>query len=481
MFYSFFDWLTIAFLNVIGIVAAVHALMTKQDPRSALGWIAVCLFIPGFGVLLYLIFGINRIKATASTWQMERRFHKTKQAGEADSTDHIPAVTHRPNVHNFERMKHMGDRICEVDLLDGCHVEPLYTGSEAYPAMLKAIRNAKKTIFMSTYIFGAKGIGAEFVEALGDAVKRGVEVRVLIDGVGNVYSWPTAHFKLKRSGVPCALFLPLLRTFSQTLHLNLRNHRKLLLVDSEMAFTGGMNIHPENYDSAGHPPSILDIHFKVAGPVVAQLHDCFARSWFFSTKEILEPFYDFDFKPKGEMLCRGVDDGPNRAFPRYSLLVRSALSSAENSVRIMTPYLILDETMRTALTGAALRGIKIEILMPSNNNLSFVKSASEWLYPTLLKCDIQLYYRTGNFAHTKLLIMDDQYVLLGSSNLDNRSMHLNFEFDLEVFSEQLAQQMIEHFEEVKEHAQRLDAEWLQSRRFTTKLRNAFFNLFSPYM
>ena len=482
MLFHFLDYLTLILINIFNLIAAIHVMLTRKEPTSSLCWIAVCFALPGVGLVLYLVFGVNRIQGVAHQWHSERRFNKTHQEVlEASSEQELPEqIPSLPDFPNFTRMKHLGDRISEEKLLMGCHVTPLFNGTEAYPKMIQAMDQAKTSIYLSTYLFGSHGIGEEIIQALYRAHQRGVEVRVLIDGVGAMYSWPTAYRKLRKLKVPVALFLPPFKSWYHTLHLNLRSHRKLLIIDGERAFTGGMNIHEHNYSKEGEP-EILDIHFEVRGPVIGQLQDSFARTWYFSTGELMHQVFYFDGDSQGEMMCRGVLDGPSQSLPKISLLIRGALCSAKQSIKIMTPYLILDQSMRTFFTTAALRGIKVEIIMPQANNLGFVQWASESLFPTLLKCDIQLFYRAGHFAHTKLLILDDQYVLLGSANIDNRSMYLNFEYCLEVYSKDFASQLMVHFEEVKSRARKITGAYLYSRSFIIKLRNAFFNLFSPYM
>lgn len=479
MLFHLFDILTIAVLNVFNTMASVHALITKKEPRSALCWIAVCFALPGIGLLLYLVFGVNRIRTVAKQWQMEKRFYKKHD--DVLSLENKEGATVKPPIADFERMKHIGDRVCDFDLLEGCHVTPLFNGTQAYPKMIEAIDNAQETVYLSSYIFSSRKIGKSIIEALDWANQRGLEVCVLIDGIGALYSWPTAYRALKKRGVPVALFLPPFKSWYHTLHMNLRNHRKLLVVDGKIGFTGGMNIHPDDYSDNSECPKILDVHYQVEGAVVGQLQDTFVRAWYFATGELKRQIFYFDADPKGSMLCRAVVGGPNYKLPKFSLLVRNALSSAEHSVKIITPYLILDQSMRTFFTTAALRGINVEVILPQNNNLSLVKYASESLYTTLLNCDVKLYYRKGNFAHTKLLIMDDSYVLFGSSNIDNRSMYLNFELDLEVYSEQLAGQLLAHFDQVKAQSERITVDQQEGVSILIKIRNAFFNLFSPYM
>ena len=147
----------------------------------------------------------------------------------------------------------------------------------------------------------------------------------------------------------------------------------------------------------------------------------------------------------------------------------------------MTPYFIIDSALGSALTQASLRGVAVELILPESNNLSFVKGATEALLPTLLNFGIKVYYRQGHFAHTKLFIVDDVYVFLGSSNMDTRSFYLNFEFNLEVYNKALSNQLIAHFEQIKKLSTEITCEWLQKQKFIIKLRNSICKLFSPYL
>src|SRR5690606_28904610 len=194
-------------------------------------------------------------------------------------------------------------------LVDGTRVGPLRNGEEAYPAMRAAIRGAEHSVRLSTYIFGTRGVGGEFIDALADARKRGVDVRVLLDGIGELYSWPRAGLELRRRGIRAARFLPP-RLIPPALRINLRNHRKILVVDHAVAFTGGMNIDVRHLvaDPARKRP-VVDLHFRLAGPAVAHLEAVFASDWRFATGESLP--VGPPGVPCGEAGCRVVPDGPD--------------------------------------------------------------------------------------------------------------------------------------------------------------------------
>ena len=481
MLWIMLDWVLLLVMHIAGFIGAIHALMTKKDSRSALGWTAVCLGIPGIGIILYLLFGLNRIATVAREWESRGLW----DIGNTDTIQCAPgdscALHGDFDQRAFNMIATTGDRICARPIMKGCHLDVLYDGTQAYPEMLRAIGEAKHSIFMASYIFGARGVGAEFIDALAEATQRGVDVRVIIDGVGGLYSWPTAAFKLRRKGVCVSYFLPLLRNLYYTLHMNLRNHRKVLVVDGKLGFTGGLNIHEHNMGHNGKEAMIHDMHFKVQGPIVGMLQDVFLKSWYFATKEPIQKVVYYDNQPKGDMLCRGIPAGPHQQYALLQGMLCAALSAAQHHVRIMTPYFVLGSTLRSAIVTAALRGVNVEVILPDKNNLSFVKGAMESMLPSLLTRGVKVYYRQGNFAHTKLFLVDDYCAFVGSSNLDMRSLHLNFEFNLEVYSKPLLKELNDHFEQVKADAKRITKGWLDSQSFWARFRNSLFRLFAPYL
>lgn len=459
--------LLVLLFYILGVVGAVHALLKAREPRSALIWMAICLFIPFFGVLAYAVFGVNRVKKVSQNWH-SRGF---SQIGRNEDEEHRLLSMNLPKA--YKTWVESGDRLMKSPIREGCNVTPLFDGTEAYPAMLKAIDEAQDSVFLVTYIFSSNGFGAEFIEALHKAVERKVEVKVLIDGLGALYTWPSTYRRLKKLHVPVRLFLSPLHSFRGFMFMNLRNHAKILTIDGKVGFTGGMNILDK---------PIHDLHFKCEGPIVGSLQDTFLNLWHFSEREHERPrvlFYDD--ASKGTALVRGIDNGAYQDFPHILLRLITAINEAKTHVRIMTPYFVIGNVLGAPLIAARMRGVQIEIIMPEENNLSFVKGATEAGLSLLLKYGIKFYYRQGEFAHSKVAMIDDIYVFLGSSNLDTRSFLLNFEFNLEVYDQSLAKELITHFTDVKATSRQITNNWLQNRNFIIKLRNAFCKLFSPYL
>ena len=472
----------ITLLYLAAFATVIHILLVKRDSRAALGWIVACLGFPGIGTIFYLLFGINRIKMRAENLHAENTWDSDLQQQTA-SLDKIFSEKQHLDQETLRHLMNISENIiaksdAKRPLQTDCNVEPLYNGEEAYPRMLNAIENAKQNIFLLTYIFETNITGKEFIHALSKARDRGVDVKVLLDGVGCLYSFPSAVRLLKKKGVRVEKFLP--PSFSKGgLHLNLRNHRKILTIDGVVAFTGGMNLGDRHLQNTKRP--VGDVHFAVKGPIVGQIQDIFLSDWFFVTKERPEKTIPFDPSPKGEMICRAITSGPNEDLEKLRLIYTGALSCAKKKIRIMTPYFLPDTAMISALNNTVLRGADVEIFLPQKNNLPYVKWASQAILWELLNYDVKIYYQQGPFVHSKLLLIDDFYAMVGSANLDPRSLRLNFELNLEVYDRSFTEKLNQHFEEVKKNSKRVTLEDIDKRHVLAKLRDGAAKIFSPYL
>jgi cardiolipin synthase len=374
-------------------------------------------------------------------------------------------------------------RVVNRPLTPGNHVQPLVNGDEAFPAMRAAIESAKHTISMVSYIFDNDASGKQFADALGRAVKRGVAVRVLIDAAGTRYSWPPITYKLKHAQVPFAKFLPAsLLTPWRVATINLRNHRKILVVDGQTAFTGGMNIRHGNVlaDQPGSP--VRDLHFRVEGPVVTQLQDAFANDWAFTTGEILDGKIWFPkLQESGSVIARVITDGPDADYDKLRWTLLAALGEAQTSVQILTPYFLPDPALITALNLAALRGVRVDIVLPAKNNLPFVHWASRAMWWQVLERGCRIWLTPPPFDHSKLMIVDGHWVLSGSANWDARSLRLNFELNVECYGREFAHEMTAVLGEKLHGAREVTLAEVDGRTLPAKLRDAAARLFSPFL
>jgi cardiolipin synthase len=371
--------------------------------------------------------------------------------------------------------------VVQKPLLAGNHLEPLINGDQAFPAMLQAIQQARHTVSFVTYIFDRDEIGLAFARALGEAKRRGVEVRVLIDAAGTRYSWPPILHALRREGVTYARFLPMFGLW-RILSLNLRTHRKILVADGNLGFTGGINIRVGNCLERRPSRPVQDVHFRIQGPLVSQLQEVFADDWLFTTGEALRGEAWFPKLEKvGPVLARSVVDGPDEDFEKLRWTILGALSIARYSVRIVTPYFLPDPAIVSALNLAAMRGVVVDIVLPSRSNLPFVQWASRAMWWQVLEHGCRLWLTPPPFDHSKLMIVDGAWVLLGSANWDARSLRLNFEYNLECYDSQLAERLDLLVEQKRKNARQMTLAEVDNRPLPGRLRDGVARLLTPYL
>ena len=463
------------------LTSACHALLNKRDPRSQLGWVVLCIMLPIVGALAYWLFGVNRIRTRALRWKQRGRFR-----GMTDAHTHEHAIAslgedHPGRAEEMRQLLQISQRVTQRPLVGGNRVAPLYNGDLAYPAMLEAIEAATRYINLCTYIFNVDKVGERFVEALGRASERGVEVRVLIDAIGEKYGRPRLSKAMRRfPKAQVAVFLPLTLSW-KSIRINLRNHRKVLVVDGAVGFTGGMNIaHRHMVLDGDNPHPTADIQFRVDGPILNSLNETFLDDWFFATGEAVGGTPEA-IEPVGRALCRGIKDGPNEDFERLQWILVGAMSCARESIRIVTPYFIPSRELLASMNAAVLRGVEVELILPAMSNLPYVDWACRAMLWEVLQYGTAIYWQPAPFDHTKLLLVDGFYVNLGSANLDPRSLRLNFELNLEVFDPDLAAELGRHMDVLKARSKRVTLEVLDRRSFPAKLRDATAKMFSPYL
>jgi len=479
---AFEAWqLMVAGLTVLlSVLASGHAVLYKRDSRSAIAWVGFVWMVPLIGAVLYFTFAVNRVRRRATSLRARLARYRAQGTqpvcGPEEILSHLPGQT-----GHLQMLARLVGGVVDQPLLAGNRIAPLFNGDEAFPAMIEAINQAKKTLSLVTYIFDRDEAGLEFAQALGNAVRRGVEVRVMIDAAGTRYSFPSILGTLRKEGVPYARFMPLF-TLGRLLDMNLRTHRKILIADGSLGFTGGMNIRIGNCLKR-HPRSpVQDIHFRVEGPVLTQMQEAFADDWSFTNGETLRGEGWFPTPgPAGPALARGVCDGPDEDFEKLRWTLLGALSIARDSVRIVTPYFLPDTAVVSALNLAAMRGVQVDILLPSKTNLPLVQWASQAMWWQVLKHGCRIWLTPPPFDHSKLMLVDGSWLLLGSANWDARSLRLNFEFNLECYDAELARRMEHWIEERRSRSRPLTLKEIDARRLPIRLRDGIARLFTPYL
>ncbi|MCE9669030.1 cardiolipin synthase [Myxococcus stipitatus] len=463
---------------LVSVLASAHAVLHKRDVRAAVGWVGLTWLVPVLGAVLYLVLGINRIRRRALSLAPLRehgQFPPTK--GREALPASAPPLA-QPRAAHLAPLARLGDAVMHRPLLAGNRVTVLESRTDAYPAMLEAIAGARTSLSLCSYIFDNDLAGRHFATALGEAARRGVEVRVLVDAVGARYTWPTILGRLKREGVTAARFLPSLMPYRLPF-MNLRNHRKVLVVDGKVGFTGGMNIREHFWPGER---AARDLHFRLEGPVVGQLQETFAEDWVFTTRERLTGATWFpEIPPAGTVLARGIPDGPDEDFETLRTVLLGALATARESVRIITPYFLPDTALITALNVAALRGVRVDVVLPEKGNLPVVQWASTAQLWQVLGPGCRVFLTAPPFDHTKLMVVDGEWGLIGSANWDPRSLRLNFELNVECYDAALARRLDAVVEERLLRSRPITRAQVDARPLPIRLRDGLARLLSPYL
>jgi cardiolipin synthase A/B len=469
-------------LALISLAAAtatgLHVLLKKRDARSSAYWLVIVMFVPLLGSLFYLLFGINSIRRQGRKLRKAPPGIVSVEAGVFSPlpSDLDPSMS-ETDCHLAQTL----DRISRFHFTIGNSVRVLHNGDEALTTMVAAIEGAKTSVTLASYIFESTGIGAEFVGVLERAVQRGVVVKVMVDDAGTRYGWPPVTRELRRVGVTVRRFMPN-RFIKRLVTLNLRNHRKVMVVDGVLGFTGGMNIREGNMLSRDPDHPVQDLHFEIRGPVVQQLQDVFAEDWEFCCGEVLEgeTFYPEPVE-EGRTSALGLPDGPDADLEVMPTALFAALNAARQSVRIVTPYFLPGPTLMGALNLCALRGVEVTIITPAKNNIPLVSWAAWTLYPELMDRGCRIFESPPPFDHSKVFVVDEVWSFVGSTNWDPRSLRLNFEFNVVCYDVELGARLTQEVALKQAKSVEVTRGMLDELSFGVRLRNGLARLFIPLL
>ena len=453
----------------LAILVTVHVLLRKRELASAAGWIGFAWFAPVTGTLGYALFGVNRVKRRARKLGLGSRMRGQRPpapepGGEGETLGPLQrgmqVLTGRP-------------------LLGGNAVDTYQSGDAAYPQMLDAIAAAQHSVGMSSYIFRDDVWGGRFIDALTQASRRGVQTRVLIDGIGGGWLLSSAYHHLRRNGVTAERFLHSPLPWRMPF-LNLRSHRKILVVDGTLGFTGGMNVADQNVLAARAPAPVQDTHFRLTGPVVAQLAEAFAADWSFASGEDLQGDAWFPNIKMGEGApARVVTSGPDQDIEKLEFAMLQAVSCARARVLVMTPYFLPDDRLAAALSLAAMRGVSVEVIIPAHSDHKLVDWAFLANIGPLLTDGVRVWRSPPPFRHSKIMTVDGDWTLIGSCNWDIRSFRLNFELCVEVYDSKLAASLETFMAGCR--GREVTRQDIDGRSLPAQLRDAGSRLLLPYL
>ena len=481
-----------AAVEILALFLVPIVLLQRKEPSSTVAWILALIFLPGAGAVLFLMFGRDRVRIP-----LRGKPSADRALAEKNSPASLRPIHPRPPAEIAEDIDegeapvlrdlfHVAAALGRAEATHGNRVDLLVDGEATYKALEEAIERAEHHVFAEYYLLRHDRTAAWFRDLLIRAARRGVRVKLLIDGYGSFWISHRWLRPLREAGAEVVFFLPARLILFQP--MNLRNHRKIVVVDGRIAFTGGINIGDE-YRGAKAP--WRDAHLRVEGPAVLPLLLVLAQDWYFASRRHIED-EEIERARNAALLAERAGDatvaiirsGPDIAGPERETIHRvlfSAITSARESVFITTPYFIPDRSIVVALQTAALRGVDVRILFPSKSNHPFVFQAGRSFYEELLAAGVRIFEYGPGMIHAKTMVVDGAVALVGSANMDIRSFRLNFEVNTVIHEDEVAARLARCFEEDLAVSKAIDREAFLHRSIGLKVLEAGARLLSPLM
>ena len=380
-------------------------------------------------------------------------------------------LTHRFAVSDPQFLRTMGN-LLGPGIVAGNRVQALQNGDEIFPAMLGAIRGARETITFETYIYWSGDIGQKFSDALCERAKAGVKVHVLLDWVGTGKIEKKFLDDLQAAGVEVERYHPL--RWYNIARINNRTHRKLLVVDGRIGFTGGVGIADLWTGHAQSKDHWRDSHYQIEGPAVAQMQAAFTDNWIKTRAKVLfGPEYFPELKPVGDSRAQVFKSSRGEGSESVRLMYLLSIASATNTIRLQAAYFVPDDLAIETFLAARKRGVKIEIIVPGpHSDAKIVQSASRSRWGELLDGGVKIYEYQPTMYHCKVLIVDDAWVSVGSTNFDDRSFRLNDEANLNIYDATFAAEQVKVFDDDKRKSRLMTRSEFKNRSATGKLFDA---------
>ena len=475
---TYLGWL----LSLLGygltlLLLPVVLLVKKRQPVSSVAWMLSIVFIPIGGAVLFLLFGINRVeRRKASKLRAAERL--SEQRPQWAEHDRPPREDDRIETR---RLMRLAQRLTDSWPTFGNDIELLTDTNRTLGLIEQAIHNARESIHLEYYIWQPDRTGTRLRDLLIRKAREGICVRFLYDGFGSF--WLTKRFlrPMREAGIQIATFLPG-QTFRERWSLNLRNHRKIAVVDGRVAFTGGMNIGDEYIGRSSAIGFWRDAHLRVIGPEVRRHQLVFAEDWLFATGEVLPDTESFPPTPTtGTVTAQTVSGGPEEETSVFQALMLAAINEAQDRLLLVTSYFAPPTAIITALENAAFRGVRVRLLLSGRLNHVGALLAGRAIYDSLLNAGVEISEYQRGLLHSKTLTIDGHWSLVGSANLDCRSLFLNFEAGVILYDERLAQQLEQQFEQDAKDSIRINpADWDRRPWFHIVAEN-LCRLFTPVL
>ncbi len=475
---DFFSWSLLFYVSewVIRVVM-LFEVPRRRAPQSAMAWLLVIFFVPWPGLILYWLIGSHRlprrrIKEHDEILQRLEIVHRRLEA-----QPHI--VRPQLGERAMEAVK-LAEHLGYMPILDGNDVELIAETEVFIDRLVADIDAAQDHVHLLFYIYADDSTGRRVAEALYRAAARGVKCRLLVDAVGSRPFIKHLGKEMIARGVDFHEALPVGLFRRRMARLDLRNHRKLAVIDGRVGYTGSQNIVDAGY---GHKDlAWYDLMVRLTGPIIMELQAVFISDWYFETDQVLDGAEFFpDPLESGEIAVQTLPSGPSYPTENYQRMVVTAIHSAERQVTITTPYFVPDEAFLQAMQTAVMRGVKVELIIPYRVDHKLVGAAGRSYYDDLLDMGATLYLYNDGLLHAKTMCIDDSIAFIGSSNFDIRSFALNFEINLLFYGSPVAQQLRAQQQRYIEKSFQLIREQWDRRPRITKLLQNVARLLSPLL
>ncbi|MFW6060967.1 MAG: cardiolipin synthase [Phycisphaeraceae bacterium] len=459
-------------------IAMVPVILRRRfQPVTSLTWLTLIFFLPEVGLLVYLLVGVSYLG------RRRARSHE-RIVGERRLPSYLAETyRERPEVHPEQRtMIIQAEQIGGNSILSGNHVELLPEAGRLVDQLVREIDAAEHHVHLLYYIFWPDAVGERVIAALQRAARRGVQCRLLVDATGSRPLLRSAAMQeMRAAGVRAEAALPVTPWRRKLARLDLRNHRKIAVIDGRTAYTGSHNIVTDDYGNkrAGR---WVDLSVRLTGPAVAQLQAAFLDDWAFETDE--RPDDDELFpplKPAGQVAAQVVPTGPSHEAETFRRVLVAALNTAQRRIILTTPYLVLDEPSMLALAMAADRGVQVDVIVPRKSDHPLVEAAGRWYYDQLLDANVNVHLYTDGMLHAKTITVDDAFALLGSANLDIRSFYLNFEINVLLYGPEITGELRFAQQRYLAQSQQLNLEQWRARPILRQYVESAAALLSPIL
>lgn len=476
-------WLlhNLIWINIL--LAILLVFFERRNPTSTWLWLMVLAFLPGLGFFIYLFLGQDLSKKKVfKTKEEEDNCFQIMAETQGEQIDKNEFSLKDPNFHRYEDIIKMHLISSQSFLSMDNKVDLYFHGTDKFNALMENIKKAEKYIYMEYYIFKRDELGKKVIEALTAKAKSGVEVKLLVDGMGGRTLTKRFLKPLRDAGGEAAIFLPPFVPFI-SVRINYRNHRKICIIDGKEAYLGGMNIGNEYLGYSKKLGKWRDTHIKVEGSAISSLQWRFSLDWRFATKKEIGNCFSYlpEENNENHVGMQIVSSGPDSKWPSIKDGYLKMISNARDKVYIETPYFIPDDSIFEALKLAGLSGLDVRVMIPNKPDHPFVYWASLSYIGELLEVGVKFYTYEKGFLHSKVVIMDDFVSSIGTANLDIRSFKLNFEVNAFTYDESINLKLTEHFLNDLMDCREITLEGYKKRSNFIKFKESFSRLLSPIL